>query len=90
MTYDDAAIERAARALCVAQHFGDTDAPVYVGMKSIPVWRSRLPQVRAVISALASADTHPKGGDEGNTSAPFMSGAVPPVEAGDAQNPPKG
>lgn len=35
----------------------------------------------------ASCDTHPEGGDEGNTSAPFMSGAVPPEEAGDAQRP---
>lgn len=36
----------------------------------------------------ASVDTHPAGGDA--VAAPFMSGAVPPVEAGDAQNPPKG
>lgn len=35
--------------------------------------------------SLASADTHPQGGDA--LAAPFMSGAVPPVEAGDAQRP---
>ena len=37
----------------------------------------------------ASVDTHPKDGD-GEATAPLVSGAVPPVEAGDAQNPPKG
>jgi hypothetical protein len=45
-------------------------------------------EIAAALGApAASCDTHPKGGDEGNTSAPFMSGAVPPEEAGDAQNP---
>lgn len=38
--------------------------------------------------APASVDTHPTGGDA--IAAPLVSGAVPPVEAGDAQNPPKG
>ena len=37
------------------------------------------------LTRLASADTPPKGGDSTKIESPFMSGAVPPEEAADAQ-----
>lgn len=49
-------IERAARALCLAEHFEDADAPVMVGMKTMKAWESRVSRVRAVMEEMLNTD----------------------------------
>lgn len=49
-------LERVARAIGLAEHFPDSDAPVMVGMKTMPVWQSRLSVARAAMDAMKYAD----------------------------------
>ncbi|UKK84741.1 hypothetical protein L7H23_01155 [Sphingopyxis sp. BSN-002] len=48
-------IEAMARALSEAEHFSSSDAPVGVGMKVVPVWKSRIPRIEAVLTAISES-----------------------------------
>lgn len=49
--WENKKLERAAKALVLAEGFTSEDAVVYQGMKSVPVWTTRIERVKVVIKA---------------------------------------